>query len=185
MGGACESSNENETNNNKQNFAQYSLLNENTLLKQKVHELEMTNNQYMIQINQLLFENRQLKLNLSNSMIFWNQMIIPQNNFNNMIFNQPFQSCINTNISTYCIIFKFINELVVMNVSPNDRLLNIFYLMRQRLKSEENKYCDIKDFTFYYSAKPISHHFLNNDEVRAQNPLSTPFTIDVIQKRLV
>ena len=71
-----------------------------------------------------------------------------------------------------------------MIVAPSDRLLDIFHLMCQKIKKEENKYYHETELTFLYETQDISSHFYNNDEVRQLNfPSNADINILLIKKR--
>ena len=171
-----------------------SLLNENNVLRQKITQMEMINQQNMNQINSLFYENFQMKLYINNlQMMLLNQIQNQQNNnfnnqsFLNMYFAQQYQNNMNWEngqIKNNNIIFRFENEYItVANVSPKDRLGNIFNIMCNKIQKEENKkYCDMNTIYFIYMCHDITNHFLNNDEVRVLN-LSTNSDISLIIKR--
>ena len=163
-----------------------SLLNENNLLKQKITQMEMINQQNMNQINSLFYENFQMKLYINNlQMMLLNQIQNQQNNnfnnqsFLNMYFAQQYQNNMNWEngqIKNNNIIFRFENEYItVANVSPKDRLRNIFNIMCNKIQKEENKkYCDMNKICFIHNCLDITNHFLNNDEVGMVNFIFNP-----------
>ena len=203
--GVCDSNREENLNvqpkenftpiDNNQNIEQITfLLNENNLLKQKIKQMEMINQQNINQINSLFYENFQMKLYINNlQMMLLNQIQNQQNNnfniqsFLNMYFAQQYQNNLNWEngqIKNNNIIFRFENEYItVSNVSPKDRLRNIFYIMCTKIKKEENKkYCDMNTIYFIYMCHDITNHFLNNDEVGMVNFIYNP-EIFILKKR--
>ena len=172
---------------NNQNIQQ--IINENNLLRQKIMQLNSINQQQCYEIYQmkLYFNNLQMML--------LNQIQIQQNNnfnnqsFLNMYFAQQFQNNINWNngqIKKNTIIFRFENEyMTVSDVSPGDRLRNIFNIMCTKVKLDENKkYCDLNKIYFIHNCKNITNYFLNDDEVGILNFNYNP-EIFLLKKRHV
>ena len=152
----------------------------NSIINEKYNNLEAKYNNLMIYSTNLLAENNQIKIycaqlqlilqmkmmqssycqNLNNFNQFENNMLMYQNELNSIVNNR-----INTNGQNnfITILFNIDNKKKFPVVTlPYYRLGNIFLLIKNQIGNALN-------IKFFYNAKNITNHFMNNDEVRCLN----------------
>lgn len=152
----------------------------NANITEKYNSLNTKYNNLMIYSTNLLAENNQIKVycaqlqlmlqmkmmqtsycqNLNNFNQFQNNMLLHQNELNNVVNNGMNTNGQNNFIT---ILFNIDNKKKFPVVTlPYFRLGDIFLLVKNQIGNASN-------IKFFYNAKNITDHFMNNDEVRCLN----------------
>ena len=186
------------------------LMEENANLYDEIKTLKIQCNNYKKYCENLTLEYNQLKLscgqyqlmllmkmqpmtnnqNFNNFNNFQNQFSIYKkqmnnmlnnnfydNNFKNKYFNQNIQNNSNNIIS---IIFNIDNKIKYPFITlPEYKLRDIFSIISMQI--EDKEYSNIGNLQFFYMAKNVTAHFINNDEVRSLNFSSFSPVVDVLK----